>query len=255
LINEAARLMLDTVEQLREDGRLGFDVFEALPIDVESFPVQGMLRPLFDALRTRPLLPTADQAGHVFAGEVRMARAGGIRELFSPTQLGALAGAPGPVYWQPAQLTRERTRTLWDYLRQEIGIEEVTPEWVVAHLGEDFLHDADDSWLIRLYAFLEQSPALWRAARNTYERPGPARTMPLVRLEDGSQVTPFGEDGRPNAYLPGSAPSDYPAVRRVIAVHRDARSFLTALGLKDKTVKLGRMAWCQGGRLPAWRGE
>jgi hypothetical protein len=173
-----------------------------------------MLRPLFDALsnalRTRPLLPTADQASHRCASEVRLARAGGIRELFSPAQLGAVAGAAGPLYWQPAQLTRERTRMLWDYLRQEIGIEEVTPEWVVGHLGEDFLHDADDSWLIRLYAFLEQSPALWRPARATYERPGPARTMPLVRLEDGSHVAPFGDDGRPNAYLPGVAPSAYP---------------------------------------------
>ncbi len=242
LIGEAAHLLLDTLEHLRDTGRLGLDVFEALPIDSEAFPEGGMLRPLFDALRealrTRPLLPTAGWGGvgYAPAGEFRLARGGGIRDLLSDAELGALAGAPGPLHWQPELLTRERTRLLWEYLRQDIGIEEITPEWVVGHLDEGFLQGADDQWLIRLYTFIESSPALWRAPRNTWERPGPARALPLIRLEDGTHVAAFDTDGSPNAYLPGPAPSDYPTVRRAIATHRGARSFLDALGLQEPDV-------------------
>lgn len=164
---------------------------------------------------------------------MRLARAGGIREILAPEQLGALATTPFPLHWQPAQLTRERTRSLWDYLRQEVHIEEITPEWVVAHLDEEFLCAAEDSWLIRFYAFLEQSPTLWRAARGRFEQPGIARSMPLIRLEDGSHVAPFDTDGKANAYLPGAAPSDYPTVRRAIADDRVARAFLIKLGLQE----------------------
>ncbi|GAA4561038.1 sacsin N-terminal ATP-binding-like domain-containing protein [Planotetraspora kaengkrachanensis] len=238
LVDQATRLLLDTLELLRDSGRLGLDVFEALPIDAEAFRWSPLLRPLFEgvrlALRTRALLPTAGGVGHVAASEIRLARGGGIRELLSPTQLGELAGVTGPLHWQPAQLTRERTRLLWDYLRQEVGVEEITPEWVVGHLKADFLHEADEAWLIRLYAFLEQSPALWRAAR--YDSRGPARTVPLIRLEDGSQVIPFDANGKANAYLPGPVPSDYPTVRRTIATHRQARSFLTGLGLQEPDI-------------------
>ncbi|MEV4296035.1 sacsin N-terminal ATP-binding-like domain-containing protein [Microbispora rosea] len=237
LIGQATGLLLDTLELLRDTGRLGLDVFEALPIDAEAFRWSPMLRPLFegvrDALRTRALLPTAGDAGHVSAREIRLARGGGIRALLSPAQLAVLAGASGPLHWQPSQLTRERTRLLWDYLRHQVGVEEITPEWIVGHLTPAFLQEADESWLIGFYAFLAQSPALWRPSRGSWDQPGPARMLPLIRLEDDSHVAPFGADGRPNAYLPSSTPSNFPTVRRTIVARSEARSFLISLGLQE----------------------
>lgn len=235
LIDEATHLLVDTLERLRDTGRLGLDVLDALPIHPDAFPEGAMLRRLFDgvrdALRNRPLLPTADTTTFVSAAQLKLARGADMRELLTPAQLGELAGAPGAVYWQPAQLTA--ARPLWDYLRQEVGVEEVTPDWIVTRLDTAVFQDAEDAWLIRLYTFLANSPALWRAPRGAHDRPGPARTLPLIRLEDGNHVPPFGADGRPNAYLPGPTPSDYPTVRRTIAADADARSFLIDLGLQE----------------------
>ncbi len=237
LLAEATTLLLDALEQLRDAGRLGLDVFDVLPIDEQAFPEGSMLRPMFDAvrqaLRNRPLLPIDAGKGYAPATQMRLARGGGVRDLLSAEQLGDLAGVAGPLYWPLSQMTRDRARRLWDYLRYNLEVEEITPEWIVDHLNETFLRNADDSWLIQFYAFLEQSPALWRPGRGSWERPGRARAIPLIRLEDGTQVTPFSSDGIPNAYLPGPNPTDYPTVRHTLTLDRGARSFLAALGLQE----------------------
>ena len=43
---------------------------------------------------------------------------------------------------------------LWRYLREEIGVGEVTPADVVARLTREFLQAQADEWITRLYAFL-----------------------------------------------------------------------------------------------------
>ncbi|MCU1658762.1 MAG: Histidine kinase, gyrase and HSP90-like ATPase, partial [Pseudonocardiales bacterium] len=155
LVAEAAQLLLDALEEMRHEGRLGLDVFQVLPIVPEEFPEGSLLRPLFDALRdavrTQPLLPVAGTMRHAPAANVRLARVAGLRELLTAEQLGALAGTAGALQWQHERLTRDRTPTLWDYLRHVIGVDEVTPEWVVLQLTQGFLEKANDSWLIRLY--------------------------------------------------------------------------------------------------------
>ncbi|MEH1053687.1 hypothetical protein V6U89_00500 [Micromonospora sp. CPCC 206171] len=237
IVAEAAQLLVDALEEMRCDSRLGLDVFEVLPVTPEAFPEGSLLRPLFDALRdavqTRPLLPIAGPMRHAPASRVRLARVRSMQELLTPTQLGALTGVAEKLYWQPEQLTENRSPALWSYLRNTLGVAEVTPEWVVSQLSTGFLASAEDEWLIRLYRFLAQSPALWREPRGHWDRPGPARTMPLIRLEDGRHVVPFGSDNRPRAYLPRATPSSFPTVRRAIVADQDARAFLQRLGFTE----------------------
>ena len=57
-----------------------------------------------------------------------------------------------------------------------------------------------------------------------------------MRLEDGSQVKPFQEDGRAAVYLPGTVTTPFPAVRRSIASVAAARQFLDALGLTEPDI-------------------
>jgi hypothetical protein len=61
----------------------------------------------------------------------------------------------------------------------------------------------------------------------------PARRQPIIRLEDGRQIAPFGPDGRPAAYLPGAAAAGLPVVRRAVAADPAARDFLVALGFAE----------------------
>jgi hypothetical protein len=233
LVRETALLLADVLPQLRADGLLTADVLAALPIDAARFPPGSMFRPLFDSVReavaTRELIPVS-AGGYAAASSVRLACVLGLAELLDPGRLGALYGS-GPLFF--ASITEAGTPVVWRYLRDEIGVGEVTPADVVAHLGRDFLEAQPDEWVARLYAFLFSHPALWRAPRFGNEAPGAVRVAPVIRLEDGTHVAPFDDQGRPAVYLPGPGASGFPTVRRAIADSPVARPFLQALNLPE----------------------
>ena len=234
LILETAALLAGVLAELRASGLLTVDVLEALPIEEARFPPGSMFRPLFDSVRSaivgQELIPDA-AGGYRSAGDLRLAGDPGLPGLLDPERLGLLLGAGRDVFFASGLITEAGTPALWRYLRDEIGIGEVTPLDVVADLSREFLEDEPDEWITRLYAFLFDHPALWRAPRFADEAPGLARVRPVIRLEDGSHVEPFDQEGRPLVYLPGPGTSDFPTVRREIADSPAARPFLDALNL------------------------
>ncbi len=239
LVRETAALLADVLRELRDDGLLTVDVLQALPIDAARFQPGTMFRPLFDSVRTalarEELIPVA-RSGYGAARELKLACGAGLRELLLPDQLGVLYGAGRPLAFTHESITENRTPSLWRYLRDEIGIEEVTPEAVVGRVTREFLVPQSDGWTRRFYAFLHQNSALWRAPRLPGEQPGPARTRPIIRLEDGSHVTPFDSRDRPAAYLPGPAGTGFPTVRHAVADSPAARQFLEALKFTEPDV-------------------
>jgi hypothetical protein len=238
LVRETAALLADVLTELRDDGLFTVDVLQALPLDPARFQPGTMFRPLFDSVRTAlaadKLIPAAG-GGYAGAGELKLAGGTGLRELLLPDQLGALYGAGRPLAFAYDSITESRTPLLWRYLREEIGIEEVTPEAVAGRVTREFLVAQSDAWTRRFYEFLHRSPALWREP-DPGEQPGPARARPIIRLEDGSHVTPFDSAGRPAAYLPGPAVTGVPTVRRAVADFPAARQFLEALRFTEPDV-------------------
>ena len=232
LVRETAALLVDVLRELRDDGLLTVDVLRALPLDAARFQPASMLRPLFDSVRAalaqEELIPAAG-GGYGAAGHLKLAHGAGIRELLRPDQLGLLYGAGQPLAFAHEYTTENQTPDLWRYLRDEIGIDEVTPEAVAGRITSEFLAAQSDAWIGRFYEFLHRSSALWRAPRFPDEPPGPARTKPIIRLEDGRHVAPFDSEGRPAAYLPGPAQTGFPTVRRAVADLPAARRFLEAL--------------------------
>jgi len=229
LVRETAALLAGVLPELRDGGLLTAAALTALPVDAARFPPGSMFRPLFDAvreaLRGAELIPVA--GGHRRADEVLLARGDGLHELLGdPGRLGALYRTAGPAWFADEAITESGTPALWRYLRDEIGMAELTPEGVVAHLSGEFLQAQSDQWITRLYAFLFLHSALWQAAA----------AKPVIRLEDGSQVAAFGDAGRPAVYLPGPVPSSLPTVRRAVADSPAARRFLDALELTEPDV-------------------
>ena len=239
LVRETAALVADVLRELRDDGLLTVDVLDALPLDAARFQPGTMFRPLFDSVRTalghEELIPVAG-GGYSAHGEVKLARTAELRDLLLPDQLGMLYGAGRPLAFADESVTENRTPLVWRYLREEIGIDEVTPEAVVASVTREFLVAQPDEWIRRFYAFLYQNSALWREPRFPGEQPGLARTRPIIRLEDGSHVTPFDSGDRPAAYLPGPAGTGFPTVRRAVADFPAARQFLEALKFAEPDV-------------------
>ena len=239
LVRETATLLTDVLRELRDDGLLTVQALQALPLDPARFPAGSMFRPLFDsagdALTTEALIPVTG-GGYGVAVDLELAGGAQVHELLDPDQLGALCGAGRPVWFADESITEHLTPVLWRYLREEIGIDEVTPADVIARVTREFLQAQTDEWITRLYAFLFTDSALWRAPRSDGEQPGPARAKPIIRLEDGRQVAPFDRQDRPAAYLPGPVASSLPTVRRAIADSPAARRFLEALNLAEPDV-------------------
>ena len=238
LVGETAALLAGVLPDLRAEGLLTAAALEALPLEAGRFPPGSMFRPLFDAAREtlarEELLPVA--GGYRAAADLKLARGAGLAELLGPDQLGALCGAGRPLFFAHPSITPDRSPLLWPYLRDELGIGEVTPADVVAMVTPDFLAAQPDEWITRFYAFLYQSSSLWQAAGFAGGEPGPARVQPIIRLEDGRHVPPFDALGHAAVYLPGTAGTSLPTVRRTIAGSPVARPFLDALNLTEPDV-------------------
>ena len=238
LVGRTAGLLAGVLRELRADGLLTADALGALPLDVGHFPPGSMFRPLFDSVREAlaagELIPVAD--GYRAAADLKLARGAGLDELFGPNQLGALFDAGRPLYFAHRSITPDLTPLLWRYLRDELGVGEVTPADVLAVVTPDFLAAQSDEWITRFYAFLYQSPALWQAAGFPDNEPGAARTRPIIRLEDGRHVAPFDPLGHPAVYLPGASGTSLPTVRRSVAGSAVGRPFLDALNLTEPDV-------------------
>jgi hypothetical protein len=239
LIRETAALLTDVLRELRDDGLLTVAALQTLPLDAVRFPAGSMFRPLFDsvgdALTAEALIPVAD-GGYGVAVDLELAGGAEVRELLDPDQLGALYGADRPVRFTDESITEQLTPVLWRYLREEIGIDEVTSTDVISRVTSEFLRAQTDEWIARFYVFLFTDSTMWRAPRSDGEQPGPARAKPIIRLEDGRQVAPFDAQGRPAVYLPGPVASSLPTVRRAIADSPAARQFLQALNLTEPDV-------------------
>ena len=224
LVRQTAALLADVLPELRDEGLLTADALQALPLEEARFGAGSMFRPLFDAagdvLTSEALIPVVG-GGYGVAVDLLLAGSPAVLGLLDPGQLGALAGAGRPVWFADAAISERRTPVLWRYLRDEIGLDEFTPEAVVTRVTGKFLEEQNDQWITHFYRFLAGHPSLWPAAA----------LKPVIRLEDGRQVAPLDGQGRPAVYLPGPAPSSLPTVRRAVADSPAARPFLAALQL------------------------
>jgi hypothetical protein len=224
LVRQTAALLADVLPELRDQGLLPAEALQALPLDAVRFPAGSMFWPLFDAtgdaLTAEALIPVAG-GGYGVAVDLLLASSPEVLGLLDPGQLGALSGAGRPVWFADGAISERDTPVLWRYLRDEIGLDELTPEAVLTRVTEEFLAEQDDLWITRFYRFLAGHPSLWPAAG----------AKPVIRLEDGRQVAAFDGQGRPAVYLPGPAPSSLPTVKRAIADSPEARPFLAALQL------------------------
>lgn len=176
LVAEVAALTIEALEAIKAMGLLAVGALEALPLETAKFSPKQLLRPLYDAVRKaltdRPLLPTAD-GRYLAAAQVRLARGTGMRELFSPEQLGELLEADGEVAWLVAGITADRTpdlhrylvghRARWSYepeLPALVPGMELDPGAVVRQIGPSFLARQSTDWIISLYRWFDAQPAL-----------------------------------------------------------------------------------------------
>ena len=250
LISETAELAVESLRKLKEIGMLSVSALSALPIKfiemVDNYSYlhhrdghyyaefQTIYTKVREALLNEDLLP-ANDGTFVSARTAKLARSAALMDILNHERLGILFQSNGEIKWLSVKITQDRTPDLRSYLTQELNVEEVDPEVFARKLSEHFLVSQDEEWLIEFYEFLLKQEALWRPPISQYETGGILRTMPILRLQDGTQVNPFRRDGTPNAYLAVGEDTEtsLPVVNVELTLNRKARVFLKQLGIPE----------------------
>ena len=224
-MTETAALIPDALRWLKDNRLLDAQTLSGFPLGGLQ-EEDGFYGPLFDAtkvtLQSEALLPCVD-GGYHRAGETRLGDSEPIRQLLNPQQLAGLSGQAGQLFWIHGSITDARFRTLRRYIRDSLGVTDVTPEALIPLLrnGRAFLESQPDEWIRQLYEFLGGQPAL-------HDRLG---DVPLLRLEDGRHVAVKGDI---SVFSPGKTPSQSPTVRAAVCDTDTALGFLKQLGLRER---------------------
>ncbi len=225
LMAETAILIPKTLSWLRDNGLLDAKVLNCFPIVKEQFGSDSFFNHLYEAtksaLKSDALLPCTDGI-HRRSDQVRLGNTDAVRQLFTPAQLAELYGQEGQLFWISDDITEDRTPELRRYIRDELGVADVTPERVVQLLRNNcpFLESQPNEWIRRLYEFFSERPAL---ASNL-------KDIPLLRLNNKLHIKPNGEI---QAFLPSEKPSQFPTLAKSVCDSEAALRFLKSLGLRE----------------------
>ena len=236
LVEETAELVAESLESLKNMGLLSVSLLEALPIRTGDFQEGGMFYPIFSrvrkALLNEKLLPASDGT-FVTAQDAKLARGTELAKLLGQESLNTLFRSNGKTKWLTEQITQNLTPDLHSYLMKELNIEEVDPQILARKLSGDFLSTQTDEWFIQFYNFLVEQKALWRPPYRERESGGVLRHKPILRLENGSHVKPFGVDNSPNASIADEKDADtsLPVVKIQLSKNKEVQRFLYELGI------------------------
>ncbi len=233
LVEETAKLVCDSLLDFKKMGLLSVPLLEAMPIRMEDFPENSMFYPIAsrvrEALMNEALLP-ADDGIFVVAQNAKLARGAELKELLNKDRLRSLFQSDDEIKWLAGTITPD----LRTYLLTELDIEEITPDGFARRISSMFLEQQSDKWMILMYRFAAGRPkALWEPGSGYRNPAGPLRAKPIIRLQDGSHVAPFRDDGSPNAYLALDSDNEtsLPIVKLELSQKKEACQFLRELGI------------------------
>jgi len=236
-----ADLLVDTLPRLKEHGLLTIDLLEALAKRMNELDGTSMFHPIAVALHSafsdQELLPAAD-GGFVAGKHSKLARGGELRKLLNHNQLRSLFQTSGGIKWLAETITEDRTPALRSYLLNDLDVEEVTPDVFARKISRSFLEEQPDDWVVAMYSFVGNQKALWKPGYSRWSPAGPLRLKPFVRLQDGSHVKPFLDDGSPCAYLTTGRQSEVslPIVKLELSQNSEAHRFLKELGVPEMDI-------------------
>ena len=225
LMAETADLIPDVMWWLKDHRLLDAQTLDGFPIS-DFYEEHECFGPLFAAtkaaLGSHDLLPCTD-GGYHRASRTRLGGTEALRQLLNPRQLAELCGQSGNLFWIDGRITDNRFPELRRYIRDELGVDDVTPGSLIPLLrsGRAFLEAQSDEWICQLYEFLGRQPDL-------HDRLG---DVPILRLNDGRHVAAQGDVP---VFLPGKTPGQSLTVRATVCSTDAALRFLKQLELRER---------------------
>jgi hypothetical protein len=240
LLEIAAQLVAESLENLRDLDLLNVNSFRSLPLQKPEDP---FFTPLYqkvrETLRKKSLLP-AYNGTFIEAKEAKLAGDRGLVELFSPEQLGMLFGKE-KMSWLDASITE--SVPLSDLHTYLVGRKKYqwAKEWEIEPLLDGLQVDGDTLSEKLAAEFLQKQPLPWLVKFIQYATQGALslKRTPFIRLVSGKQVSlpADAEMPRPAWFAPKDAAgldlSVFPIVHPDLAADNDVRTFLKKEGIRE----------------------
>ena len=207
LAEQTAKLLRQSVLELRDMGLLDLSLIRILPLDEDDFDVYPLFYPLYEEMRdlfsSERVLPVKDGKGYTKAANAVIARSREIAELLPSELISELINDKRHYEWLPVSLTETGPyKDVLSYFSSILGIEVIRPEDLRSYFNENhnFLENRDNDWLVRLYKLYETVPNIFSESnyRNILD-------AVIVRTASNRMVAPYRKSQSsylPNVFLP-----------------------------------------------------
>ena len=227
---ETAELVVKALRWLRDREWLTAQVLACMALP-HRYRYEGLFESIFDktmdAIRNEPLIPAYD-TGYIAGSHALIAGSETLRSLLDEEQLKQLCGTQRLVRWVTGEITEDRAKDLWWYLRYMIRINELDTDWFVERLTESFISRQTDTWLCDFYAAATE---FGRKAKYELKR------KPIIRLDDDSHSPPHDANSEPIVFLPSERDSLFPTIKPELCQADTALEFLRYdLGLAEPDI-------------------
>ena len=217
---------------LRDRNWLTVDVLQTMPLayferyswspyykepknPFENTLFEPIYRQVLSAIQNEALIP-AHTEGYIVGKSAKLAGSSELRNLLDKSHLQQLFGVQ-QAGWVTSDITERRTRDLWRYLHDMIEIEEIDLDKFIRKLSSDFLEEQADQWIEKFYEVANQFEH--RSIQKL-------KTQPIIRLKDGTHLSPFDNKGNPKVFLPSEQISLFPTVKVEVCKSISAMKFL-----------------------------
>lgn len=268
LAEQTAELLWNSIQELRDKGKLNLSLLNILPLNEEAFKYAPLFKCLYD--KTVEILEDdgeeyliCNNGSYVSQNKAKISRGKELAEVFSDELLSELLNDYYHNYddedieeyhWLPTVLTEtnKQYKDLYTFLTDTLNIEVLRPENMgkyFSNLNSSFLQKRDNEWLVKFYnmydkvegAFSKQrgnsnmlTANIIKTSKNTFIAP--------YRRSDENQYTysSFFQANENSTYLPNvflppkdMAPiDDIPFVNEEI-YHKCEHFFCETLGLQE----------------------
>ena len=168
LAEQTAKLLRQSILELRDMNLLDLSLVKILPLDEDDFDVYPLFYPLYEEVRdlfaSERVLPVKDGNGYTKADNAVIARNKEIAELLPSDLISELINDKRHYEWLPVSLTETGPyKEVLSYFSSLLGIEVIRPEDLKSYFNENrhFLECQDNDWLVRLYKLYETVPNIF----------------------------------------------------------------------------------------------
>ncbi|MBX9719901.1 MAG: hypothetical protein K2X81_00775, partial [Candidatus Obscuribacterales bacterium] len=224
-IKASVDLLKVALLQFKKENLIGSETLSTLAIERRQFPSGDLFKVIFDKtkqlLLDEAVLPTLS-GGYSPARFLLIPSNSEIRNLFGREEISLVFKLGEGADWLAPSIADKKE--FLDYLTNDLGIRRITLEDILKVIDESYLRKQSDDWMVRFYKFCSTLDAA--SVKKL-------RSLPVVRLEDNSQVVAIGPDGKLGAYFPLKGVTDLPLVKADLIKDVHAKAFLQQLGITE----------------------